>query len=297
MRRLISVSFLIAGILISMAVTAEKAHALPTCLKTDPLTGVCLVAVQVPGDPKPISDDKPRSSRTGGNPGCVLDGSKVPCRHNGGIWSNAHRCYLKRVANQPPKSDPSWEGHSNGAVYHCFQADDNDTYQVWLATAPGAAPPPDPRVLARQAIQSMQLHAIEIGIVPEPRPDRIGVIGLPTWMWADGPDQHTWGPITRTASAGGYTVTATGRVQRVVWAMGDGSTVVCAKRGTPYADSFGKRPSPDCGHRYTRQGRYTVRATSYWVVEWAGIGQSGTIPMNFTSTAAITMGEVQVLSR
>jgi hypothetical protein len=32
-------------------------------------------------------------------------------------------------------------------------------------------------------------------------------------------------------------------------------------------------------------------------VEWAGIGQTGTIPMNFTSTAVITMGEVQVLSR
>ena len=66
--------------------------------------------------------------------------------------------------------------------------------------------------------------------------------------------------------------------------MGDGTTVVCTKRGTPYADSFGRRSSPDCGHTYTRQGRYTVRATSYWIVDWAGIGQTGTIPMNFTST-------------
>ena len=53
------------------------------------------------------------------------------------------------------------------------------------------------------------------------------------------PGDHTWGPITRTASAGGYTVSATARVDRVVWTMGDGSTNVCRKRGTPYADTYG----------------------------------------------------------
>ncbi len=252
----------------------------------------------MPGDPKPISDDKPRVKPDRWK-------SRVTCSTaNKGPVSTQRRDLVrpapllrKARGEATPKSDPSWEGHTTGACTTLIPGRRQRYLSFWLATAPGAAPPPDPRVLAQQAIQSMQLHAIEIGIVPEPRPDRIGVIGLPTWMWADSPDQHTWGPITRTASAGGYTVTATGRVQRVVWAMGDGSTVVCTKRGTPYADSFGKRSSPDCGHRYTRQGRYTVRATSYWVVEWAGIGQSGTIPMNFTSTAVITMGEVQVLSR
>ena len=92
-------------------------------------------------------------------------------------------------------------------------------------------------------------------------------------------------------------MTATGRVDRVVWAMGDGSTGVCRKAGTPYADAFGKRSSPDCGHTYTRQGTYTVRATSYWVVSWAGIGQSGTIPIDFTESTVITVGEAQVLTQ
>ena len=55
------------------------------------------------------------------------------------------------------------------------------------------------------------------------------------------------------------------------------------------------RSSPDCGYRYSRQGVYTVRATSYWVVRWAGIGQSGTIPLQFTRSAVITVGEAQVL--
>ena len=161
----------------------------------------------------------------------------------------------------------------------------------------GPAAPPDPRVLALRAIATMRRRAIGIGIVPEPRVGSVGIVGLPTWMWVANPGRHTWGPITRTPSSAGYSVTATAKVQRVVWAMGDGHTVSCTQRGTPYEDSFGKRSSPDCGHTYTRQGRYTVRATSYWLVTWAGIGQSGTIPLDFTRTAVITMGEAQVLIR
>jgi len=143
----------------------------------------------------------------------------------------------------------------------------------------------------------MQLRAVRIGIVPEDRPGRVGIIGLPTWMWVADPGRRTWGPMTRSVSAAGYTVTATAKVQRVVWAMGDGSTVTCRTRGTPYRDAFGKRSSPDCGHTYTRQGTYSVRATSYWSVEWAGIGQTGEIALDFTRTAVITMGEAQVLSQ
>ena len=79
--------------------------------------------------------------------------------------------------------------------------------------------------------------------------------------------------------------------------MGDGSTVACAGSGTAYQDSFGKESSPTCGYLYTRQGTYTVRATSYWTVQWAGVGQSGTIPMDFTQTTNITMGEAQVLTQ
>ena len=59
---------------------------------------------------------------------------------------------------------------------------------------------------------------------------------------------------------------------------------------------WGKNSSPTCGYTYTRQGVYTVAATSYWEVAWTGIGQSGTIALNFSRSATITMGEVQVLS-
>jgi hypothetical protein len=147
----------------------------------------------------------------------------------------------------------------------------------------------------------MGLKAIIIGIVPEPKPGRIGLVGMPTWMWVAQPSANTWGPITRTASAGGVTVTATAKVSKVVWSMGDGSSVTCTSPGTPYQDSYGKRSSPECGHTYTRTSlgqpgdAYHVSATSYWVVTWAGGGQTGIIDLDFTANTQIKVGEMQVL--
>ena len=56
------------------------------------------------------------------------------------------------------------------------------------------------------------LSAINIGIAPEPGPDSIGLVGMPVWMWAKDPNDHTVGPITASASAGGITITATAKV-------------------------------------------------------------------------------------
>ena len=203
---------------------------------------------------------------------------------------------------RPAKTDPIWGGHADGGIYQCLVAG-NDVngdrvLLFWAAGPPPAAPPPpDPRVLARQAMNAMQLKAVNIGIVPEPRPGSIGIIGLPTWMWVQGAAENTWGPITRTASAGGFTVRATAKVKKVVWDMGDGTQVVCFTKGTPYADSYGRQSSPDCGHTYTRQGSYAVTATSYWSVTWAGVGESGVIPLDLSRTTNITMGESQVINR
>lgn len=181
------------------------------------------------------------------------------------------------------------------AVHMCMLPDGGGINIVVPAGAAAPPPPPDPAVLARQAIAQMGLHAIEIGIVPEPRAGSVGIIGLPTWMWVADPGPSTTGPITRSVTERGFTVTATAKASRVVWRMGDGATVSCLGRGTPYKDSYGRQSSPDCGHTYTRSGRYTVQATSYWTVEWEGIGQTGEIPLDFTADTAITMGESQVI--
>ncbi len=152
------------------------------------------------------------------------------------------------------------------------------------------------------AVDSMDLAAIDIGIVPEPRPGYVGIIGMPVWMWASNPRPNTVGPSTASASAGGITVTAMARLHEVTWSMGDGSTVVCQGAGTAYAASYGAAPSPDCGHVYTRTsagepgGEFTVTATSDWIVTWEGGGQTGTIRMDdLQRSVQIAIGEAQVL--
>ena len=153
------------------------------------------------------------------------------------------------------------------------------------------------------AIESMSLEAIDIGITPEPGVRSVGLVGMPVWMWAQNPDDHTYGPATASASAGGITVTATARVHQITWDMGDGTEIVCRTPGAPYEPSFGKRQSPDCGHVYQESsandqagGTYTVTATSDWVITWSGAGQTGTIRLNGLSRSVeISVGEAQVL--
>lgn len=287
--RLLVVAGSVLGLLVSGPVANPAQAGGPVCARSDERTGICVLTAGALGKP----------GATGGTPveggGADSEGSSVA---NITIGDNV--CAVgPPVSPQPPLSDPVWAGRTDGAIYTCFALNGKfgapATLLFWSAEPPAAAVP-DPGVLAQEAVAAMGLRAVEIGIVPEARAGSVGIIGMPTWMWVANPGEQTWGPMTRSASAGGYTVTATAKVDRVVWVMGDGSTVTCTTLGTPYADAFGKKSSPDCGHTYTRQGTYVVAATSYWTVTWAGIGQTGTIPLDFTQQATIVMGEVQVLN-
>ncbi len=48
-------------------------------------------------------------------------------------------------------------------------------------------------------------------------------------------------------------------------------------------------------YRYTKQGTYTVTATSYWTINWSGIGESGVINQTYTSSVVVTIGELQTV--
>jgi len=284
------------------------------CQKTDPVTGVCTVWVEVsstPGTPGQPGDDGPKD--TGSGSACYWDGTPqgifnpppgpVPCTTEYGYWSGG--CYIRLVDPEPPAGDPSWEGHEygDGAVYNCYQPQTGILITIWSQDPPpDAGAGPTPRDVAQLAIKQMRLSAITIGIAPEPGPDSIGMVGMPVWMWAKAPNDHTVGPITATASAGGLSITATAKVLRVTWDMGDGTEVVCTTAGTPYQPSYGRKDSPDCGHTYTKSSAhepgeaYTVTATSSWVITWEGAGQTGTIRLNGLSRSTqIRIGEAQVL--
>ena len=304
LRRAVS-ALAIAVALLGLAAPAFATGPPVTCrpgTSPDPWSGECIIVIVTDpggggggggGDEQPVGLPTCTSTLTSPT-------KEVPCSSSDGWWVQSQQCYAKVLQPKPPFSDPAWGGRTTGQVYECTRPVgigpvSGVAFWLWLATPPNGAPP-DPQVLARQAVARMNLRAISIGIVPEPGAGSVGIIGMPTWMWAQNPGATTWGPQTQSASVGGFTVTATAKAERTVWTMGDGATVTCTGPGTVYADSYGKQSSPTCGHTYTRQGTYTVRATTYWVVTWVGIGLSGTIPLDFTDTTTITMGEAQVLS-
>lgn len=224
------------------------------------------------------------------DPGChSADGTSIPCSTAAGSWYGGGQCYLTGVSDTAGSG--AWTDNRTGYSYVCTGLDGGTV--VLILPSP-VAPPPDAAVLAQEAVAHMGLKAVEIGIVPPPGPDRMGVIGVPVWMWAADPGPSTTGPNTATASAGGYSVTAVASVSHIEWSMGDGTVVSCGP-GTAWTPADGMSPSPTCGHVYQQQGVFTVTATSFWVIEWVGIGQHGTLTMQFSDSVSITEGELQVV--
>lgn len=211
------------------------------------------------------------------------------------------RLFVSLLDPQPSPDDPSWEGHyPEGHVYRC-QVNEKRSIRFWSPELLGG---PSPRELAQRAVDEMEMVAPEVGLTGYGGPESMQVLGLPTWMWIADPGESTTGPITRSASVGGMTVTATAQLRETVWHMGDGGVVTCLREnaaGTPYADSYNKAPSPTCGYRYTRTSAnqpakaYTVTVTSNWEIGWSGGGQSGVITMSLAQSTQLRVGEVQVI--
>lgn len=311
--RVAAVSLVAASLTFS---AGSVAAANPVCQQTDPATGECLIWIEVPGTeetPGQPDDDGPKD--TGSGASCYWDGTDqgiskpppgpVPCTTEYGYWSNSYNCYIDLVDPPPPANDPAWQGREpgDGAIYTCYQPQTDIIINIWAQDPPpGSGTGPTPGGVAQIAIESMRLRAIDIGITPEPVPGSIGLVGMPVWLWARSPDSRTYGPTTASASAGGITITATARVHQITWDMGDGTEIVCRTAGTPYEPSFGETESPDCGHVYEQSsahqdnGKYTVTATSDWVITWSGAGQTGTIRLNgLNRSVDISVGEAQVL--
>ncbi|MDQ1249791.1 MAG: hypothetical protein QG597_4167, partial [Actinomycetota bacterium] len=134
-----------------------------------------------------------------------------------------------------------------------------------------------------------------------PPADAVGLVHVPVWMWTPVTSQ-TWGPISATASVPGLSVTATATATKIVWSMGDGHTVTCTGAGTPYRAALGAARSPTCGHVYEHSsagapgGRFQVVATTTWRITWSGGGQNGALTTTRTSSTAVRIGELQVVT-
>lgn len=138
-------------------------------------------------------------------------------------------------------------------------------------------------------------------------PGALGSIGLPVWLWIANRADNTTGPIERSASDGGLTVTATGTLDRVEWTLTDANGTVVGSiscegpnaAGTPYDGRDTAEPSPTCGFGAglnQTPGNLTLTGTAYWSVQWQGGNQSGSIDVPAQSNEAqIRIGETQIL--
>ncbi|MER5352594.1 ATP/GTP-binding protein [Kitasatospora sp. NPDC002551] len=233
----------------------------------------------------------------------------MPCSVEKYGWFNPNdSCYWKAFDPQPPPDSYRWKTApgipkdwtpGQGALYNrvCLAKG----AELMSGDIYSAAPPPgqggtvviDPAVLAQQVVESMLLTGADIGIAP--KPGSPSLVGLPVWLW-NTPKDTTWGPKSGSASAGGVTVTATAHVDRILWTTGDGSTVTCTTPGKPYLPAYGTA-RPECGHTYTKPGRYAINATSKWVVDWtATTGASGRINTDRTAATAVAIAEAQSLN-
>ncbi|MEU9370708.1 ATP/GTP-binding protein [Streptomyces avermitilis] len=252
----------------------------------------CEVEVDVPGQAGGQGDGSGSTGGSGGGSGSAA----------GDEGEHANVCIYKLADPQPPAGSLDWEGHEpgDGAVYEqdCTRDGGNLTIarMVWLAE-----PPPqeavDPAVLAQRAVDAMTLLGPDIA---SPRGAGRYTVGVPMWMWVN-QSATTFGPNTASASAGGITVTATAKVSKIVWQMGDGVSVTCNGPGTPYQASEGMAQSPTCGHVYSktsagaRSGKYPVTATSTWTIDWQGGGAAGQLTEVRQTNVQVAIGELQVV--
>jgi hypothetical protein len=270
----------------------------------------CIIEVVGPGSPgQPGSPSgpgtQPVNDGTGGGgsePQCEDPlGNPVDCYLPAfGWWNPADKCHWRLADPQPPVGHSAWEGNTDGAIYLvvCMSVPGTGGGFRWSATPPpgfgGAGPTPEE--LAQRAVEQLPLAQPQIGMTPTP--GRTGLVGLPVWLWLEG---GIWTPVSATASVPGLSVTATATPVRVVWDMGDGTTVTCRTAGVPYRASAGDAMSPECGHRYERPSSaepdeaYDVTATVTWDIQWAGGGASGDLTQVRSATAQARIGELQVV--
>lgn len=232
---------------------------------------------------------------------CEFDGDAQKCLDTIlGYWSNEHQCYLRRSNPQPPAGDPSWEGHTDGSIWDCTREQGYHlgrhlvVRKVWLPGRPETVVP-DPEVLVYEAIAEMKLAPPLIKTAPGV--GQIGLVNMPVWLWVT-KTENTWGPIVRSASVPGLSVTATAQVKAINWSMGDGKTVRCEGPGTPYDKSMGVKGSPTCGHRYVKTSeklancKYPVTAVAQWDITWQStLGDSGQIAMTQQAATQLRIGQ------
>ena len=283
----IVVACLLAGV--GLPPQLARAEGNVRCARESMKSGVCTFEIRVPG-----SGSQP------GRPGRPGGSGRVPGARPTGVGGEDALPECVGIPCLPPEQQKPPD--------RCMLYATDGTCASYLPGLPtpteeatGRGGAPAPAVLARVAVERMDLRAPEIGVWPEPVeeiPDGHTLVGWHNWMWLRNPTPNTWGPVTRTVTESGYAITATAAVTQVTWEMGNGDTKKCGK-GTEYPKRSKQgrdEASPTCGYVYHQRGDYTITATAHWVIVWNGLGQQGVIEMDLSSRVGMHVLEMVVVN-
>lgn len=166
------------------------------------------------------------------------------------------------------------------------------------ASAPASNRPSAPRVTREQvgqrAVDQLKLTAPSVGSAPCTDAGCQGTVGVPVWLWVEEGDGEALPGDSASASAGPFNVTATAKVSKVKWDLGDGQSTTCTTAGSEFTKGMAWGPSPDCGfpNGWQKRGTYTLTATYVWDVSWSG-SINGSDTQEVSTTETVTVGEYQ----
>lgn len=301
-RRIVAVT-LTACLLLTMPSVAEADD---PCKIRDTY-GRCQIEIGNPGKNGETGSDDDGGTQNVGVCKAKWMGYDVPCRLPGiGFFAMVAGvgCYLKPSSTPPTDQTKPGPDYKPYACRQVVAAEDMapvvETFEliIWW---PGGGVIVTPEQAARAVAAEMSFEAIKLGVSQKlSGPQGVGYVGVPVWLWAKDPSDVTVGPQSVSKNYMGLAVTINASMTRIVWNLGDGKSVTCGP-GTPYKTSYGTSESPTCGYKYKRisksepGGKFTISATSYWSLEWTAGGQSGTIPLDFTQSTSLRVGEIQVV--
>jgi hypothetical protein len=290
------------------------------CVVHNPAGGTYVVACSNPGSPGG------GGSGGGADRECYMGDDKIPCTSSYGTWDGRFG-WIKVLNPQPPESDSAWDARPAGetggylveyTLESCIDRGIGGGVFIPDCGEPGyrwyPSGDPSPEEVAEEVVAAMQLTMGEIGSTPPSlatKPDSMGVVGVPMWLWVANPLENTTGPFVASDNAGSLTVTVTARLDRIEWSYTNRHTgavvhtVTCAgdsAPGTPWSDAIdgdGSLPSPNCGLDAAQNdavGEFTLTGTAYWVADWEAGTESGTIDVEPQSRAVeIDVAELQAI--
>jgi hypothetical protein len=297
----------IVSLPLSSVVSAAAANDPPTCKEHDS-RGVCVAVAESGGGSNGTGGSTPaRSNGDAGAAVCTAAGAPVPCHDGNAWWAQSLQCYVSVVSPQPPKTNPVWEGHTDGAIYSCVflpLLPGTGGIWFWAATPPAGFGAPNPVDLAQRALKTL--------VIPSPSPGRYPagrlrdgvpytVVNAYTWYWSN---PGSFAVLSARANAGAVWSQVTVTPSRLLFTPGDGSpTVSCNGPGVAWnrGDGVWAASPAGCDYRYPHSsihqphGVVTATYGIQWRVTWtSSTGAAGTLPaLTTTATSTFAVAEVE----